>query len=86
MNLQFNDDFFRWIEEHHNENPAVLRAEMGRTPLPFDLDAALTQIECRKNARANYQTRSVLRPVSISRPYCRQNNRHPTALHLFIHR
>ncbi len=48
MNLQFNDDFFRWIEEHHNENPAVLRLKWAGRPLPFDLDAALTQIECRK--------------------------------------
>ena len=48
MNLQFNDDFFRWIEEHHNENPAVLRLKWAGRPLPFDLDAALIQIECRK--------------------------------------
>jgi 16S rRNA G966 N2-methylase RsmD len=46
--LSFPDSFFRFIASHEAENPAELRLRYHGKPADFDVDLAITQIECRR--------------------------------------
>lgn len=46
------DDFFKFINDFSNENPDKLRLKFKKRNLGFDVESAITQIECRrKNSR-----------------------------------
>ena len=51
INLQINDDFFKFIKEHIVEDPVKLRLKYYNSQLPFDVMFAITQIECRQRTK-----------------------------------
>lgn len=49
MSDKFPEQFFEWIDRHAGVRPAELRLKYhGRKDAGFDIDAAITQIECRQ--------------------------------------
>ena len=43
-----NQDFFDFIEKNKDKDPSQLRLALKQKDYNFDLDFAITQIECRK--------------------------------------
>lgn len=43
-----NSDFFEFISQNRETDPNILRLSSRKNPSAFDIDAAITQIECRK--------------------------------------
>ena len=43
-----SDEFYRWIEDHAADDPLKMRLKYASAGDGFDYDAAITQIECRK--------------------------------------
>lgn len=44
----YDQQFFDWIDSHHNEDPQALRLKYAGKTSDFDYAAAITQIECRR--------------------------------------
>ena len=42
------DEYYSWIEEHINNDPAALRLKYSGKRMPFDVADAILQIECRR--------------------------------------
>jgi len=46
--MPLNDEAYRWIERNASEDPARLRLRYAGKTMSFDVNAAVTQIECRR--------------------------------------
>ena len=66
--MEYNSDFFNFIEKNRNEDPGKMRLKYHGKDMGFDIDFAATQIECRRKFRNKF--RDFLSCSSILFPSC----------------
>ncbi|MDE5874449.1 MAG: hypothetical protein K2H15_02280, partial [Muribaculaceae bacterium] len=55
IKLDLSSDFLKFVEENADKDPVNLRLKWQKKDCGFDVEAAITQIECRKRCRSKLE-------------------------------